>query len=111
MANQPQTKQGHFTYPYFGEFFDPPDLPRFGFEKKRKNPRKSRRKSRPQPGTIQAIHRLCQIRLDAIKAGHALPVKATAAVEAGTSFKTVQQYMPELFARWHDKTYRPEKLE
>lgn len=107
MANQPQTKQRHFTYPYFGEFFDPPDPPRFGFEKKKKYPRKSR----PQQGTIQAINRLCQIRLDAIKAGHALPVKATAAVEAGTSFKTVQHYMPELFARWHDKTYRPEKLE
>lgn len=73
--------------------------------------KKSGGKRLPQAGTIDALNRLCEIRLEAIKKRRSLPTRLGAIQEAGTTFKTVQTHMPELLARWNDVNYAPQKYE
>ena len=110
MTNKAQSNpssRSNFSYVKYVEFFNPPPPPNY----KPLSGKKVERQHKPQQGSINAINRLCQIRLEAIKNGYSIPTKTGAVQEAGTSFKTVQLYMPELLDSWRDKSYRPEKLE
>lgn len=78
---------------------------------KKRTQAKPKNKHHPQTETINAINRLFEIRLQAIKNGYSIPTKVGAIQEAGTTFKTVQYYVPELLDSWKKRTYRPEKWE
>jgi len=110
MANKAQSNRSsrsNFSYVKYAEFFNPPPPPNY----KPLSRKKTEKNHKPQQGSINAINRLCQIRLEAIKNGHSIPTKIGAIQEAGTTFKTVQRHMPDLLDSWRDKSYRPEKLE
>ena len=110
MANKPQqnnSEKSHFTYVKFAEMFDPPLLPNI----KLTSERKTRKRDIPKPRTLNAINRLCQIRLEAIKNRVSIPTIIGASQEAGIDFKTIQKYMPELLDKWNDRNYKPEALE
>ncbi len=118
-----RASRSNITYVKYVEFFKPPQPPTLTHLTPEKTGnltettanKRSQRKPRnihvPQQGSINAINRLCQIRLEAIKKGYSIPAKIGAIQEAETTFKTVQRYMPELLDNWKDRNYKPEKLE
>lgn len=122
-ARSNRSSRSNYSYVKYVEFFNPsqsPTLDNLTEEKtgkltettaNKRSQRKPRNIRGPQQGSIKAINRLCQIRLEAIKKGYSIPAKIGAIQEAETTFKTVQRYMPELLDNWKDRNYRPEKLE
>lgn len=107
-AQSNRSSRSNFSYVKYVEFFNPPPPPKIY---KPLSGKKVERQHKPQQGTINAINRLCQIRLEAIKNGYSIPTKIGAIQRAETTFKTVQLYMPDLLDNWRDQNYRPEKLE
>jgi hypothetical protein len=72
-------------------------------------PESSRKKRGAQLETESSLRRLREIRHGAITSGHPIPTKAAAMDEAGITDKTWKKYDADLWARWDDKSYTPEK--
>jgi hypothetical protein len=71
----------------------------------------SYQKRGPQLQTLHKLEELRKIREDAIRNTHPIPKKEAAMDQVSITDKTWALHAPNLWSRWDDKTYRPEKTE